>query len=31
MRNAYKILVWEPEGKKTLGRAGHRWEDDEMG
>jgi hypothetical protein len=27
MRNAYKILVEEPEGKKPLGRSRRRWED----
>jgi len=27
MRNVYKILVTEPEGKGLLGRPGHRWED----
>jgi hypothetical protein len=27
MRNAYKILVGKPEGKKPLGRLMHRWED----
>jgi hypothetical protein len=26
-RNAYRILVGKPEGKKPLGRPGHRWED----
>jgi hypothetical protein len=26
IRNAYKILVGETEGKKTLGRHRHRWE-----
>jgi hypothetical protein len=26
MRNAYKILVEEPEGKRQLGRRRHRWE-----
>jgi hypothetical protein len=25
--NAYKILVRKSEGKKPLGRAGSRWED----
>jgi hypothetical protein len=24
-RNAYRILVGKPEGKKPLGRARHRW------
>jgi hypothetical protein len=27
MRNAYKILVGKPEGKKALGRPRRRWED----
>jgi hypothetical protein len=27
MRNAYKILVRKPEGKRPLRRPGHRWED----
>jgi hypothetical protein len=27
VRNAYKILVGKPEGKRTLGRPRHRWED----
>jgi hypothetical protein len=27
MRNGYKILVEKPEGKRTLGRPGCRWED----
>jgi len=27
MRNAYGILVRIPEGRKPLGRANHRWED----
>jgi hypothetical protein len=26
MRNAYKILVRLPEGKRTLGRHRHRWD-----
>jgi hypothetical protein len=26
-RNAYSILVGEPEGKKPLGRSRRRWED----
>jgi hypothetical protein len=26
MRNAYNILVGKPEGKRLLGRPGHRWE-----
>jgi hypothetical protein len=27
-RNAYRILVGKPEGKKPLGRPSHRWVDD---
>jgi hypothetical protein len=27
MRNAYKILVRKPEGKRLLGRPSHTWED----
>jgi hypothetical protein len=27
MRNAYKILVGKPEGKRPLGRPRQRWED----
>jgi hypothetical protein len=27
MRNAYKILVGKPEGKRPLRRPKHRWED----
>jgi hypothetical protein len=26
VRNAYKILVTKPEGKKPYGRPKHRWE-----
>jgi len=26
MRNAYKILVGKPEGKRSLGRPRRRWE-----
>jgi hypothetical protein len=26
-RNAYRILVGKPEGKRLLGRRRHRWED----
>jgi hypothetical protein len=26
MRNAYKILVGKPEGKRSLGRPRHIWE-----
>jgi hypothetical protein len=26
-RNAYRILVGKPEGKRSLGRPRHRWED----
>jgi hypothetical protein len=28
MRNAYKILIGKPEGKRPLGRPRHAWEDD---
>jgi hypothetical protein len=27
MRNAYRILMGKPEGKKQLGRPQHRWVD----
>jgi hypothetical protein len=27
MRNAYKILIGVPEGKRLLGRPRHRWKD----
>jgi hypothetical protein len=27
-RNAYRMLVGKPEGKRPLGRPGCRWEDD---
>jgi hypothetical protein len=27
MVNAYKITVLNPEGKRPLGRHGHRWEE----
>jgi hypothetical protein len=27
MRNAYKILVGKPEGKRSLGRPKRKWED----
>jgi hypothetical protein len=27
MRNAYKILIGKPEGKRPLGRQRSRWED----
>jgi hypothetical protein len=27
MRNAYKVLVGKPEGKRPLGRHRHRWEE----
>jgi hypothetical protein len=27
MRNAYKTVVSKPEGKRTLERTGHKWED----
>jgi hypothetical protein len=26
-RNAYRILVGKPEGKRSLGRPRHRWDD----
>ena len=26
-RNAYRVLVGNPEGKRHLGRSRHRWED----
>jgi hypothetical protein len=26
-RSAYRILVGRPEGRRTLGRPRHRWED----
>ena len=26
-RGVYRVLVGKPKGKKTLGRSGHRWED----
>jgi hypothetical protein len=26
-RDAYKVLVGKPEGKRPLRRPGHRWED----
>jgi hypothetical protein len=26
-RDAYKVLVGKPEGRKLLGRPKHRWED----
>jgi hypothetical protein len=26
-RNAYRIVVGKPEGKRPLGRPGHRWVD----
>jgi hypothetical protein len=26
-RNAYRVLVGNPEGKRTLGRPRHRWVD----
>jgi hypothetical protein len=26
-RNAYKVLVGKPEGKRSLGRYGRRWKD----
>jgi hypothetical protein len=27
---AYRVLVWKPEGKRTLGRPRRRWEDNMM-
>jgi hypothetical protein len=27
MRNAYKLVVRKPQGKRPLGRCRHRWED----
>jgi hypothetical protein len=27
MRNAYKVLIRKPEGKRTFGRCRHRWKD----
>jgi hypothetical protein len=27
VRSAYNILVGKPEGRRPLGRPGHRWED----
>jgi hypothetical protein len=29
-RNAYRILMGEPEGKRPLGKARHRWVDVKM-
>jgi hypothetical protein len=29
-RNAYRTLVGKPEGKRSLGRPGHRWVDVKM-
>jgi hypothetical protein len=26
-RGVYSVLVWEPEGKRPLGRSRHRWDD----
>ena len=26
-RGVHKVLVWKPEGKRSLGRARRRWED----
>jgi hypothetical protein len=26
-RNAYRLLMWKPEGKRTLGRPRRRWVD----
>jgi hypothetical protein len=25
--NVYRVLRWSPEGKRPLGRHGHRWKD----
>jgi hypothetical protein len=30
VRNAYKILVGKPEGKRLFGRSRHTWEDIKM-
>jgi hypothetical protein len=30
MRNAYKILVRGPEGKRPLGKPSHRWKDNNI-
>jgi hypothetical protein len=30
MRTVHKILVGKPEGKRTIGRPSHRWEDNRM-
>jgi len=30
MRNAYRILVWKPEGKRLLGRPKHKWVNTEI-
>jgi hypothetical protein len=27
IRNAYRILIGKPEGKRPLGNSRHRWED----
>jgi hypothetical protein len=27
IRNSYRVLVGNPEGKRPLGRTRHRWED----
>jgi hypothetical protein len=26
-RGSYRVLVGKPEGRRALGRPGHRWED----
>jgi len=26
-RGVFRVLVWKPEGKRSLGRCRHRWED----
>jgi hypothetical protein len=30
IRNVYRLLVGNPEGKRSLGRPRHRWEDIKM-
>jgi hypothetical protein len=27
-RGVYRVLVWKPEGKRSLGRPRRRWDDD---
>jgi hypothetical protein len=29
-RNAYRVLVWRPEGKRPLGKPRHRWKNVKM-